>query len=178
MPAKAPCWQDCLRSQRLRESRGICRRRHCCMEDKGPSRMAERKAPQETIPASEAWRTLPWKKFQRHVYRLQKRIYRASQRGNSRAVHKLQKLLMKSEAARMLAVRRVTQENRGKKTAGVDGVKAVSPARRIPLARAIHPRHCKRHKPRPVRRVWIPKPGKAERRPWASPRWEIGRGRR
>ena len=90
--------------------------------------------------------------------------YRASQRGNSRAVHKLQKLLMKSEAARMLAVRRVTQENRGKKTAGVDGVKAVSPARRIPLARAIHPRHWKRHKARPVRRVWIPK-REAERRP-------------
>ena len=95
--------------------------------------------------------------------------YRASQRGNSRAVHKLQKLLMKSEAARMLAVRRVTQENRGKKTAGVDGVKAVSPARRIPLARAIHPRHWKRHKARPVRRVWIPKPGKAERRPLGIP---------
>ena len=131
--------------------------------------MAERKAPQEHTPASEAWRTLPWKKFQRHVYRLQKRMYRASQRGNSRAVHKLQKLLMKSEAARMLAVRRVTQENRGKKTAGVDGVKAVSPARRIPLARAIHPRHWKRHKARPVRRVWIPKPGKAERRPLGIP---------
>ena len=36
--------------------------------------MAERKAPQEHTPASEAWRTLPWKKFQRHVYRLQKRM--------------------------------------------------------------------------------------------------------
>jgi RNA-directed DNA polymerase len=134
--------------------------------------MAERKAPQENSPASEAWRTLPWKKFQRHVYRLQKRIYRASQRGNRRAVPKLQKRLMKSEAARMLAVRRVTQENRGKRTAGIDGVKAVSAAKRIPLARAIHPRQGKGHKAKPVRRVWIAKPGKAERRPLGIPTME------
>ena len=76
--------------------------------------MTERKAPRnkrKLDPESEAWNTLPWKKFEQHVYRIQKRIYRASQRGNQRAVQKLQKLLMKSEAARLLAVRRVTQDN-------------------------------------------------------------------
>ncbi|MEQ8971975.1 MAG: reverse transcriptase N-terminal domain-containing protein, partial [Coleofasciculus sp. C1-SOL-03] len=47
----------------------------------------------------------------RRVFKLQKQIYRASQRGDIRTVHKLQKLLMKSWAAKCLAVRRVTQDN-------------------------------------------------------------------
>jgi RNA-directed DNA polymerase len=67
---------------------------------------------------SGTWRELPWRKLEQHVYRMQKRIYRASQRGNKRQVEKLQKLLLKSEAARLLAVRRVTQDNQGKQTAG------------------------------------------------------------
>lgn len=112
---------------------------------------------------------LPWRKLEQHVYRIQKRIYRAGQRGNTRAVHKLQKLLMKSEAARLLAVRRVTQDNQGKKTAGVDGVKSVPPKQRLLMAKQIHPKHWKRHKSKPVRRVWIPKPGKAEKRPLGIP---------
>src|SRR5260221_7526256 len=106
--------------------------------------MAERKAPRtkrELAPESEAWRTLPWRKLEQHVYRIQKRIYRASQRGNQKAVHKLQKLLMKSEAARLLAVRRVTQDNQGKKTAGVDGVKTLQPAERFALVSRVHPKH-------------------------------------
>src|SRR5436305_13192710 len=117
--------------------------------------MADRKAPQDnrTIPVdptSEAWNKLPWRKLEQHVYRIQKRIYRASQRGNSRAVHKLQKLLMKSEAARLLAVRRVTQENQGKKTAGIDGIKAVPHKRRLAMADQIAPQHWKDHTPKPV----------------------------
>jgi RNA-directed DNA polymerase len=136
--------------------------------------MAHRKAPQDnriqTVdPTSEAWNKLPWRKLEQHVYRIQKRIYRASQRGNKRTVHKLQKLLMKSEAARLLAVRRVTQENQGKRTAGVDGIKNVKPAQRFLLAKHIHPKHWKHQKPKLVRRVWIPKPGKVERRPLGIP---------
>src|SRR6202049_4039253 len=122
--------------------------------------MADRKAPKvkpQLDPESEAWRQLPWRKLEQHIFRIQKRIYRASQRGNTRAVQKLQKLLMKSEAARLLAVRRVTQENQGKKTAGIDGVKSVSPTHRLALAHQIHPKHWKHHKAKPVRRVWIPK---------------------
>jgi len=59
--------------------------------------MAERKtSPQEETPeTSGAWRELPWRKLEKHVYRIQKRIYQASQRGNHRQVEKLQKLLLK-----------------------------------------------------------------------------------
>src|SRR5437879_11563519 len=135
--------------------------------------MAERKAPREEgqpNPTSEAWREVPWRKLERHVYRIQKRIYRASQRGNVRAVHKLQKLLTKSEAARLVAVRRVTQDNQGKKTAGVDGVKSVPPKQRFDLVKRIHPNHWKKSRSRPCRRVWIPKPGKTEKRPLGIPK--------
>ncbi len=128
--------------------------------------MAKRKAPRikpPLDPESEAWNKIPWRKLEQHCFRIQKRIFRASQRGNTRAVHKLQKLLMKSQSARLLAVRRVTQENQGKKTAGIDGVKSVKPAERSVMANQIHPKNWQDTSP-PVRRVWIPKPGKTEKR--------------
>jgi len=59
--------------------------------------MANTKAPRTTQspdPESESWHKLPWRKFEQHVYGIQKRIFRAEQRGNTRAVHKLHKLLM------------------------------------------------------------------------------------
>lgn len=114
------------------------------------------------------WKDLPWRKIQRSVWKLQKRIYRASQRGDVKAVRRLQKLMMRSWAAKCLAVRRVTQENRGKKTAGVDGIKMLSPEQRLDLVKAINTRDGIR-KAKPVRRVWIDKPGRDEKRPLGIP---------
>src|SRR5512135_143448 len=118
---------------------------------------------------SEEWTALPWRKLEQHLYRLQKRIFKASARADLKAVHKLQKLLMKSRSARLVAVRRVTQDNQGKKTAGIDGIKSVPPAGRFALAEAIHPKRMSKRKPKPLRRVWISKPGKAEQRSLGIP---------
>ncbi len=74
---------------------------------------------------------------------------------------------MKSEAARCLAVRRVTQDNQGKHTAGIDGVASVLPGQRWLMVHRL--RHPETIKPWPVRRVWIPKPGKTEKRPLGIP---------
>ena len=70
---------------------------------------------------SESWRSLPWKKIRRIVFRLQCRVFKAVASGDMRKARSLQKLILNSSAARLLAIRQVTQLNAGKKTAGVDG---------------------------------------------------------
>ena len=112
-----------------------------------------------SMPMDE-WKAIPWSKIERAVFKLQKRIYRASQRNDVKAVHRLQKLLIKSRSAKCLAVRRVTQDNQGKKTAGIDGVKSLTPIQRIEMVKKLE----LRERAAPVRRVWIPKPGKNELR--------------
>ena len=107
------------------------------------------------------WNTLSWKKVERVVLKLHKRMYRAQGRGDVRLVRSLQRLLMKSWSARLLAARRVTQDNQGKKTAGSDGRKSFTPAQRLALANTLH----LHHEAQPVRRVWIPKPATDEKRP-------------
>ena len=54
------------------------------------------------------WKTLPWRALERAVFKLQKRIFRASQRGERKTVHRLQRLLMTSRAARCLAAANAT----------------------------------------------------------------------
>src|ERR1051326_3937727 len=104
------------------------------------------------------WNDLDWRAIEQQVFKLQTRIYRAARRGNVKAVHRLQRLLMASWAAKCLAVRRVTQDNRGKRTAGVDGIKNLSPARRLQLATQL----TLLPTAQPARLVWIPKPGNDE----------------
>ncbi len=111
------------------------------------------------------WANINWQQVDRYVFKLQKRIYAASRHGEIKKVRKLQKTLMNSWSCKALAVRRVTTENRGKKTAGVDGVKSLSPAARLRLIGQLK----LTGKSRPTRRVWIPKPGKEEKRPLGIP---------
>lgn len=111
------------------------------------------------------WRHINWQKLEKRVFKLEKRIYRAEQRGDTKAVRRLQKTLMRSWSAKCLAVRRVTQDNQGKKTAGVDGIKSLSPVQRLELVKKLK----LSHKAKPTRRVWIPKPGTEEKRPLGIP---------
>lgn len=113
----------------------------------------------------DGWEALPWSQIERDVFKLQKRIYRASTRGDTNAVRKLQKLLLANRAAKLLAVRRVTQDNGGKNTAGVDGVKSLHPHARLVLAASLR----LSDEADPVRRVRIPKPGSDELRPLGIP---------
>ncbi|BAY80649.1 reverse transcriptase homolog (plasmid) [Calothrix parasitica NIES-267] len=82
---------------------------------------------------NELWKRLPWKKFERNLFRLQNRIYRATKDGDFRKIRSLQKLVMKSTSAIMLALRQVTQLNKGRKTAGIDGKKALNFKQRLSL---------------------------------------------
>jgi RNA-directed DNA polymerase len=111
------------------------------------------------------WNKLNWRKLERVVFKLQKRIFRASQRGDIKAVRRLQKTLMHSRSAKCLAVRRVTQDNQGKKTAGIDGLKNLAPFVRLILVKSLK----LGTKAAPTRRVWIPKPGTDEKRPLGIP---------
>jgi len=111
------------------------------------------------------WNDLPWKAIEKQVFKLQKRIYRASLRGDRKTVHRLQRLLMKSWSAKCLAVRKVTQDNQGKKTAGVDGLKSLTPPQRGQLVSNL----TLAQRTLPTRRVWIPKPNSTEQRPLGIP---------
>ena len=109
------------------------------------------------------WKDLNWRKLEKVTFKLQKRIFQASERGDVKAVRKLQKTLINSWSAKCIAVRRVTQDNQGKNTAGVDGIKSLTPKQRMNLVGRLK----LTNKVKPTRRVNIPKPGTTETPPQA-----------
>jgi RNA-directed DNA polymerase len=116
---------------------------------------------------NESWVEKPWKKFEIVVFRLQKRIYKASQAGNFRKVKKLQRLLLKSRSAKFLAVRRVTQLNTGKKTPGMDGIANLNDIERLQLVKELQ-RQSQNWNHKEVRRIFIPKKN-GDKRPLGIP---------
>lgn len=68
------------------------------------------------------WQTVKWRRAQKTVTKLQRKIFQAAKEENLLKLHKYQEKLLESDSAKLLAVRKVTQDNRGKKTAGVDGI--------------------------------------------------------
>ena len=145
--------------------KSICRQTHDETDDRDTSKSTKVMDNVEFIRQEYEWSELPWKKFEKVLYKLQKRIYQASKRGDVKNVRRLQKLLLKSRSAKLISVRKVTQDNQGAKTAGVDGLKNLSPKARFKLVDKI----TLNSKASPVRRVFIPKLGKDEKRPLGIP---------
>ncbi len=105
------------------------------------------------------------KEVEKHVNRLQARIAEAVKNGIWHLVKKLQYLLTNSFYAKLLAVRKVNQ-NRGKRTAGIDGEKWSSPESKMKAALSLTD---KKYVAKPLKRVFIEKPGKKKKRPLGIP---------
>ena len=103
----------------------------------------------------EAWQSIDWKACQSHVDRLQRSISVAMEYGDYAKVHELRRILFKSKAYNLLCTRRVTQDNQGKRTAGVDNIKLLSPAQRMELVDGMNDGICRHWSP--VRQVEIAK---------------------
>lgn len=103
------------------------------------------------------WNSTDWKAVQMYVTKLRQRIYRAEQSNQHRKVRKLQRLLLRSEANLIISIRRVTQQNKGKRTPGVDEHTALSRRERNQLYEQLRKQNILRHHPKPAKRIYIAK---------------------
>jgi RNA-directed DNA polymerase len=103
------------------------------------------------------WSDLDWKRIIRYVKKLRQRIFHAEQAGKPRKARKLQRLMLRSQANLLLSIKRVTQINKGKRTAGVDGHKVVRPKERLNMFHEMKKQSVMLHHPKPVKRIYIPK---------------------
>jgi RNA-directed DNA polymerase len=114
------------------------------------------------------WSQIDWRTVEDQVRRLCQRIFTAAKAGDLPRVRRLQKLMLRSRSNTLLSVRRVTERNTGRLTAGVDGDVVLTPEAKMQLVDRIeHP--TEPFKALPVRRVYIPKPGSHQRRPLGIP---------
>src|SRR5829696_8267435 len=112
------------------------------------------------------WSSVDWTATEAVVGRIQARIFRAAKAGDGARVKNLQKLLVRSRSAKLLAIRQVTQRNTGRNTPGIDGVVCRTPEDRVTLLES--GLDLTGYKPKPVRRVYIPK-SNGKQRPLGIP---------
>jgi len=113
------------------------------------------------------WRQVDWRRAEREARRLRQRIFTASKAGDLARVRQLQKLMLRSRSNTLVSVRRVTERNAGRLTAGVDGEIVLTDEAKEQLVSRVHDR-ADVFNPMPVRRVFIPKRG-GKRRPLGIP---------
>lgn len=101
------------------------------------------------------WASINWKLVKKRVRNLRQRIYRATQNKQWNQVRSLMKLMLRSYSNLLLSVRRVTQENQGKQTAGIDGQTALTPVERTKLVEEMSEHTL--WQVHPTKRVYIPK---------------------
>ena len=114
--------------------------------------------------APQDWHAIDWRRVERNVRATQLRIAKAIQEGRWRRVKALQRMLTRSFGAKALAVRRVT-ENRGSRTSGIDKELWETPAAKQGAIGRLRRRG---YRPRPLRRVYIPK-SNGKQRPLGIP---------
>ena len=85
------------------------------------------------------WHAIDWRRVEDDVRRLRQRIFTASKAGDLKKVRNLQKLMLRSRANTLISVRRVTERNAGRLTAGVDGEVVLTPEAKARLADRVQP---------------------------------------